>query len=511
MDKPNTTPSQSGSHAHIVIVVVALTCGTMLACLSIARYLGYNAGMLDLGNMSQAIWSATQGKPLIVTFPQGQMSRLSLHVELIYFLLAIPYAVWPDPRLLLIVQAVLFTLGALPVYRLTMRSIGSPLAARGLAVIYLFYPTAQTSVLFDFHGDTLAMPLLLFALDAWHARAWRSYTLFLILALACKWYVAIAVAGIGLHILLTHKRSRLLTNPGFLTLMGAIIYGAVAFLIIRPAFATDIHAPTQSAHSYITFYFGQFSTVWQTVGDRLLSTIVVFGPVLLLARSGWSWLLIAFTIATPVLLSSGPGGGYDFRYHHYATVVPFIIMATIDGLHHQSTGTRKYLWRNDLIITVFSVFFFNILLVDTPLNPLFWMNIPAQGLDSSAYGITYRDEMKNQFLAQHVPDNVPLATTITIAPHLANRHVLYLTRYPDDPGAQRLPTILPHVDYVLTDALFDYYVPLGNGSYGGGISYEQEVIALMRQNPNFTLIAEQDGLLLFKRQTPRHTISSWLH
>lgn len=503
MHKP--TPPQPVLHAHIASIVIALTCGTMLACLSIARYLGYNAGMLDLGNMAQAIWSVTQGQPLIVTFPEGQISRLSLHVELIYIPLAIPYALWPDPRLLLIVQAILFTLGALPVYRLTMRSIGSPLAARCLVVIYLFYPTAQTSVLFDFHGDTLAMPLLLFALDAWHARAWRSFALFLVLALTCKWYVAIAVAGIGLHIILTQKRSRLLTNPGFLTLIGAMLYGAVAFLIIRPAFATHVHT-TQSASSYITFYFGQFSTVWQTLGDRLLSAIVVFGPVLLLARSGWSWLLIAFTIATPVLLSSGPGGGYDFRYHHYAIVVPFIIMATIHGLQHQSTGTRTYMWRNDLFITVFSVLLFNILLVDTPLNPLFWMNIPAQGVDPSAYGITYRDEIKNQFLAQHVPDNVPLATTTTMAPHLANRHVLYLTRYPDDPGAQRLPSILPHVDYVLTDALFDYYIPLGDGSYGGGLSYEHEIIAHMRRNPNFTLIAEQDGLLLFKRQTPPSSV-----
>ncbi len=40
-----------------------------------------------------------------------------------------------------------------------------------------FYPTALTSVLFDFHGDTLAMPLLLFALDALDQRAWGRYIL----------------------------------------------------------------------------------------------------------------------------------------------------------------------------------------------------------------------------------------------------------------------------------------------------------------------------------------------
>jgi len=170
----------------------------ILAGLSVARYQGYNTGMYDLGNMSQAIWSVTQGQPLLYSRPEGfAASRLAGHVELGYMAIAPLYALWPDPRVLLIVQAGLFAFGAVGAYRLTLRRTESRFAARCIALIYLFYPTALTSVLFDFHADTLVLPLLMLALDALDERAWRRYALLIVLALSLKFYVAIAVAGIG--------------------------------------------------------------------------------------------------------------------------------------------------------------------------------------------------------------------------------------------------------------------------------------------------------------------------
>src|SRR5690554_2974627 len=114
-----------------VLWLALIAAGGMLTWLSLARYAGFNAGMLDLGNMAQAIWSATQGRPLMYSDPAGvSLSRLTGHVELIYFLFAPLYALWPDPRLLLIAQAALFALGAIPVYRMARRRLESVNAAR---------------------------------------------------------------------------------------------------------------------------------------------------------------------------------------------------------------------------------------------------------------------------------------------------------------------------------------------------------------------------------------------
>src|SRR3712207_4189006 len=107
--KPHETEqlrSEAQSRSTYLGVWIALMCSAAMLCwLSIARYRGYNAGMLDLGNMSQAIASVLRGEPLVFTFKDGSMSRLSLHVELFYFLLVPLYALWSSPQVLLVFQA----------------------------------------------------------------------------------------------------------------------------------------------------------------------------------------------------------------------------------------------------------------------------------------------------------------------------------------------------------------------------------------------------------------------
>ena len=475
----------------------AFVAAMLLSWLSVARYAGYNAGMLDLGNMAQAIGSVARGRPLISTFPDGPISRLALHVELIYYLFALPYALWPDPRLLLIGQALLFASGALPAYRLGLRASHSPLAARCLALIYLLYPVAQTAVLFDFHGDTLAMPLLVWALDAADRRAWRSYALWVALALSCKFYVALPVAATGALLWWQGQR-----RAGARTLVCALAYGALAFFVIRPLFSTSATPHAQRGLSYVAFYFGALSEVARTLGDRLLSALVVFVPALPLIWRGWRWLLPALPIAAAALLSTGPGGAYDFRYHHYALVVPFVVMACAASIRTQ--GPRL---RHSAVLQVAVVLIFTVLLVDTPLNPFFWLAPPGQGLDEAAYGATSRDRMKDEWLVQHVPPHAPLVASIYLASHLTSRDTLYATRYPDDPGAERLPAILPQVDYALADALFDWRTATDTGVVGGP-TYERSAIRLLLKRSEFGLVAARDGLLLFARNPqPRSVLA----
>src|SRR5688500_1521998 len=86
------------------LVVIAVF-AALYGWLSLSVYQGYNAGMLDLGNMAQAFWTTLHGDglPLEMTQQHGNRSRLSGHTELIYLLLALLYALWQDPRMLLLI------------------------------------------------------------------------------------------------------------------------------------------------------------------------------------------------------------------------------------------------------------------------------------------------------------------------------------------------------------------------------------------------------------------------
>src|SRR5690606_33765619 len=141
----------------------------------------------------------------------------------------------------------------------------SPAAALALAAIYLLFPVAQTAVLFEFHGDTLAMPLLLFALDALDRHAWRSYAFWLALALSCKFYVAVPVAVLGAILWLQGER-----RVGVATMLTAPLWGIVAFVGLRSLFAPpDVVDSTGTAGGYLRFYSGQLLSVSQTLPARL--------------------------------------------------------------------------------------------------------------------------------------------------------------------------------------------------------------------------------------------------
>lgn len=490
--------------------IAILLIGGMLGWLSVARYNGFNAGMYDLGNMAQAIWSGARGEPLLYSRPEGlRASRLAGHIEIGYFLFASLYALWSDPRTLLIAQAALFALGAIPVYRIAWRRIdalhgGERYAARCLTLIYLLYPTAQTSVLFDFHADTVAAPLILFALDALDGRSWRWFALWTALALSMKFYVAALVVGIGVVTFVWEGQRR----TGMLTALAGGVYGALAFFVVRSLFAApSAGGAAEITGNYLAYYFGALHETAATLPDRLLNAVVVFGPALLVAWRGWRWLLPGLPLAGAMLISTGPGGSFDYRYHHYALVVPFIVMATIDGaarMRHSAPALsgaprrRGRSWRGDLGFTVVVTAIFSALLVNTPLNPLFWAGVPGYGFDRSIYGVTLRDARLAAFLATRTPSDAPLAASTFVATHLVNRETVYLVRYPFEARPERLPNLLPQVQYALPDALFDWYLQLGDG-YGGGLDYDREAIALLLRDPSFALVDMEDGLLLFER------------
>jgi uncharacterized membrane protein len=104
--------------------IAAYTVG--FGSLSILRHRSFETGRFDLGNMVQAVDSTAHGRFLEMTSLQGeQISRLAAHVDPILALFAPLWWIWPSPDMLVAVQAAAIALGALPVFRLGRRHLGS--------------------------------------------------------------------------------------------------------------------------------------------------------------------------------------------------------------------------------------------------------------------------------------------------------------------------------------------------------------------------------------------------
>ncbi len=217
-----------------VVRLAAVAFAAVLGGAAILRHRAFGSGRFDLGNMTQAVWSTANGDPLSVTDVHGeQISRLGSHFDPILAAFAPLWWLWPDPELLLVVQAVAVASGALPVYWLARKHLGSEWPAAALALAYLLYPSTQWLTVSDFHPVALACPLLLYAW--WHldeGRLW-AFALLAGAAIATKEHVGLAVAAMGIWYAIARGRRR----EGVAIALLAGSAALVAALVVVPYFA----------------------------------------------------------------------------------------------------------------------------------------------------------------------------------------------------------------------------------------------------------------------------------
>lgn len=219
--------------ALVVWGAAAAFAGTF-GTLAILRHRAFGSGRFDLGNMTQAVWSTAHGDVLAVTDVHGeQISRLGSHFDPILAALAPLWWLWPDPELLLAVQAIAVAAGALPVFWLARTHLGSSWAAAALAVAYLLYPPVQWLTVTDFHPVALACPLLLFAWWQLDQRRLWAFALFAAAAIATKEHVGLAVGAMGLWHAGRHRAPR--SGAAIAVVGGAV--ALVAALVVVPHFA----------------------------------------------------------------------------------------------------------------------------------------------------------------------------------------------------------------------------------------------------------------------------------
>ena len=195
------------ARAALWAAIAAFAAG--FSALSILRHEAFNSGRFDLGNMVQVVWSTAHGDPFRMTDLQGdQISRLGAHTDFLLAAFAPLWWLWPDPSLLLAAQAAAVALGALPVFWLARKHLGSARAALGFALAYLLYPPVQWLVLDDFHAVALACPLLLFGF--WYLDEDRlgAFAVVASLAMLTKEEIGFAVAGLGIWYALAGGRLR---------------------------------------------------------------------------------------------------------------------------------------------------------------------------------------------------------------------------------------------------------------------------------------------------------------
>lgn len=479
----NIDPALASRLTYLIIALYALT----FAVLSIFQHDSFNTHAFDLGNMDQALWNTSQGRWFVFTNWEGGTSRLAAHVEPILLLIAPLYRLCASPKTLLVLQAVVLSLGALPAFWLARDRLGHPFAGVAFAAVYLLSPALEMANLADFHPVSLSSTFLLFAFYFIVEERYLLFLLAALLAMATKEQVPLTVALLGLYIAWWQGN-----RPWGLTTLGiALAWLLVAFLIVLPTFNPSGASPYLSRYDYLGASPREIilslllspGTVLRSLLEPAKVEYVqsLFEPV---AYASFLSPLVVFTLPDLAinLLSNFPEM-YAGNAHYGAVIVPFVVVSAIYGIWLPVQLLRRFSARAAqallcllcLVVLLFSLVSYY-RAVFLPLVD----HVPR---------VDDHDRLAGQFIAL-IPPEAAVCTSSALNPHLSHRRGVYLFGVKDPEQPNELYCV-SRSDYILLDVTSTPY-PIDAPEQRWRVG---ELLA----GGEWGIAAAQDGYLLLRR------------
>ncbi len=453
-----------------------------LGSLAVLQHLAFWTGRFDVGNLAQAVWSSAHGDLLQVTNLRGeQMSRLGAHFDPILLAFVPLWVLWPDPAAMLVAQAALVSLGAVPAFLLARRHLGSEWVGLGFALAYLLYPATQWLVLDDFHPVAIAAPLLLFAI--WFLDTDRLLAFAACAGLACltKEHVGLTVAALGIWYAVARGRRR----AGLVIAVAGVAVALVASTVIVPHFAPGGGSPFSDRYTAVGGSpTGMLETLTQDPGGFVEAGTESrdgrYALDLLWPLAGLPLLSPLALAATPELalnvLSSAPTQT-SIHFHYTATLIPVFVAAAVLGA---ARARRRWTASSPVLPRVVVV---TCILGGVLLGPLpVWRHVPFGSELATTEHVVGRHAAAAERVLARVPPGDSVSATNTLGAHLsARRRVL---SFP-----------------LLGDALWVAVDERRPSTLDRAVDPEGLRLALgrLRADRRFRLVAQDDGVLLFRR------------
>lgn len=289
------------------------------------RYEAFQAGF-DFAIFMQAIANTVRGDFLYSSI-KGGICLLGDHFSPILALLAAPYAIWQDPKIILLIQAAAVASCVFPIYRIAHERLQNSTLAMIFAAAFVFYLPTINAVRFEFHPELLVMPVLLWAFHALlHGRLWRA-SLLLFLSLLSKENAALITFAFGLYALIAVPKAK-----GFGVFW--MIFSYLYFYVI-----TTHVMPLMSGQEY--FYLRGNYGAWKEQGlgaffSHVLRPasgsylIKIFAPLGFLSFLGGPTLLLTFPMLLQNLIARNESAiSIFFQYTVFLT--PFVFVSAIEG------------------------------------------------------------------------------------------------------------------------------------------------------------------------------------
>jgi uncharacterized membrane protein len=282
----------------------------------------------------------------------GGMNWLGGHVAPVLFLLVPLWLVAPSALTLLVVQNVALAGAAWPLFRLARRELGSDTAALACAAVWLLQPALGYVALFEFHPETLAVPALVFAIDALRARRLRALVAWSAFALLAREDVALVVLGLAGYALVLRPRRQ--AAAAWLAGLGVVSL-VLSFALVMPAFGSGQadyatmysrwgHSIREVLANVARAPWRALTELFSTPGDAADSTLKQLWYVYVLFPFAFLSLASALVVVPlPILVEhflSSRMSAHSIVFHYAALVLPFVAASAVVGMGAVARRTR---------------------------------------------------------------------------------------------------------------------------------------------------------------------------
>lgn len=403
------------------------------------------------------------------------------------------YAVWRDPRILLVLQSVGLVAAVLPLYWFARRRLGHALAFV-IALTYLMFPAVQAINRPVLYEIKLAIPLFAFATFFLLRKRYLPFLACLAVALLLKQEVAFTALGFAAYIFFAQRQRGL--GLGIAASASALAIFVIQFLYpwlshgqAYPQFDERYAYLGHSLSAVLTTLFTQPQVVLQhiLIPPKLDFIANLLVPLALTPLLGADILLISLPAWTYTLLSDLPQQ-FDLNQYYQAPLLPFLFFATVVGLRRLIDGRSSRAARS----TATSRRKFALALLLAVSAQLYLPSVWARVIDPSNFMLDPHTRLGYQ-LMQQIPAGATVAAQSEFYIPLTTTR-----RY-------TVQEFAPHVDYRSTDYLF-------GDTTRFWYDYHRATWEHWRASGYFELVAAQDGYFLLKRQAidrARQTDTGW--
>jgi uncharacterized membrane protein len=351
-----------------------------------------------------------------------------------------PFAFFPLAQLtrmvsaktaLLGVQSIALACGVIPIWRISRRLAGLRVGAAGALVFaYALSPAVHDLNVADFHQEAIALPALIGATYNGLAGRWTRYVVLAALAVLCRADLAIAVAGLGVLLVLEGKR-----RAGLITVVVSLGWLMLALLVLEPILG---EASLVTPGAFVAYGHTPFAIVGHVLAhpvsvlgdlvarEHLDLAVVLFAPLLFLPLLAPRYLLPALPLEILYLLSSVPVTGVSGARYTVA-IIAFSFVAAPFALSRigRRTVTSVIVDRRVIgALILASVAFFARDAVDSPYShPWRW----GTGVDAA----------DARAAAELVPDDVPVRASPRMVSLFAERRTIRLLQVGGRPDERR--------------------------------------------------------------------------